>query len=456
MVDLVDELPSRLRAPLRQLSSMIATSLWIAPLMAALAAGALALLLIHFEPLATVPLVLDEAEAARAAIAAILGATIAATSLVVTGTIVALQLATGQYSPRLLRGVLTDGGIRWSLGGLVGAVVYLLVLLSRTGGEALPRTAMGVALLLGVGVIALLVYFVHHIVQRLRLETIVGDVTERTLAAVEATHPCDHRELDDSEVPDDAASIVALRSGYVHTASLDALAKAAASHGVHLRLRPRVGDFLVAGTTAAWAWNAPGADDRKAEDGSEHRPTGEDAEHLTKRVDRALALGVDRTLEGDPAYGLRHLVDIGLRALSTGVNDPTTAVQAIDHATRILVSLASRPVTNGVAERDGCRAVLPKPDLAAHFELAQAQLLQYGGGDPRVVEALAAQLRDVQEGGTGAERTALVRHHLDRLRTDIQRRDHHPDDRDLLETALARVERHLTDDTPDDEASSAG
>lgn len=458
MVDVIEQLPSRLRAPLRRLGALTATSLWVAPLVASLVAASVALLLARFDPGgAAVPIALVEVEAARAAIAAILGATIAATSLVVTGTIVALQLATGQYSPRLLRGVLTDRGIRWSLGGLVGTVVYLLVLLSRTGGEQLPRTGMAVALLLGVGVIALLVYFVHHIIQRLRLETIIGDVTKRTLAAVEATHPLDgHGELEDAEVPDAAVSVIALRSGYVQTASLQGLAKAAASHGVNLRLRPRVGDFLVGGTTAAWAWPAQETDDQHGEDGATHGPHGEDAEHLAKRVDRSLTLGVDRTLEGDPAYGLRHLVDIGLRAVSPGINDPTTAVQTIHHATRILVALASRRVHHGVADRDGCRAVLPRPDLAAYLELAQAQLLQYGGGDPRVVEALAAQLRDVQEGGTRAQRTALVRRHLERLQTDVQRRDHHPDDLDLLQTALDRVERRLTDDAPDDEESSAG
>ena len=458
MIDLVDDLPPRLRAPLKQVVSVTATSLWVAPLVTAVLAAALALALIRFDPgRGTIPLVLADAEAARAAMTSIIGATIAATSLVITGTIIALQLATGQYSPRLLRGVLTDRGIRWSFGALVGVVVYMLVLLSQTGGERLPRAGAAIALLLGVGVVALLVYFTNHIIKRLRLETIVGDVTSRTLACIEATHPRDHHELDDGHVPDDAVSVAAQRSGYVQAASLDALVDAAARHAVNLRLRPRVGDFLVAGTTAAWAWAVDGAEDHRSDapDGR-HRPTGEDAQDLARRVNRALALGVDRTLDGDPAYGLRHLVDIGLRGVSTGVNDPTTAVQTIHHATRVLVALASRPLTHGVASRDGCRAVLPKPDLAAHFELAQSQLLQYGGGDARVVEALAAQLRDVQEGGTRPERTALVRHHLQRLRVDVERRDHHPDDRELLATALDRVERLLDHDTPDDEDSSAG
>lgn len=451
MADLIDDLPPQVRAPLRQVSSIAATSLWVAPTVAGVVAFALAVVLGQTEvadDLLPAPFALDSADAARSALTSILGATIAATSLVITGTIVALQLATGQYSPRLLRDVLTDNGVRYSLAALVGSVVYVLVLVARVQQDDVPRLAVAVGLLLGVMVVGLLVYFVNHIIQRLRLETIVGAITESTLTTIEVTHPRDHVELDDASVPDTATGVRARRSGYVQAASLDALAEAAAGHGVDLRVRPRVGDFLVAGTTAAWVWPAGEAEDRGLD--------GDDTEQLAAAVDRALALGVDRTLDGDPAYGLRHLVDIALRAVSPGINDPTTAVQAIHHATRVLVELSSRPVTHGVAERDGSRAVLPKPDLAAHVELAQAQVLQYGGGDPRVVEALAAQLRDMVDGGTRRERLDVVRHHLDRLRTDAERRDHHPADREIIDTALTRVQTVLTSRTPDDEDETAG
>ncbi len=350
MAELVEQLPARMRAPLRQVLSLTATSLWLAPLVAGVTAALLAIVLLVTDPAGSVvPFALKDAESSRAALTAILSATIAATSLVITGTIIALQLATGQYSPRLLRGVLTDRGVRWPLGALVGTVVYVLVVISQTGGSTIPGTAAAVGLLFGVGVIGILVFFVHHIVQRLRLETIVGDITHRTLAAIEATHPLDHEGGGSTDVPDGAISVPAQRSGYLQAASLDALADAAATHRVHLRMRQRVGDFLVTGTTAAWAWSSDGdAPDL-------------DRDALAGQVDRSLALGVDRTLEGDPAYGLRHLVDIGLRAVSAGVNDPTTAVQTIHHATRLLVRLASRPITNGRTRRLPGRAATPRP-----------------------------------------------------------------------------------------------
>lgn len=442
---LVDELPPRLRAPLRQAATLAATSLWIAPAVSAVVALTLAMLLLVWNPSMTwLPGRLDDPIAARAGLSAVVTATVAAVSLVGTGTIVALQLATGQYSPRLLRDVLTDGTIRWSLGGLVGVVVYSLVVLTQTVEGRPSEAAVALGLLGGVAAVGLLVLFVSEVTNRIRLETIIEDVTAAALASVESTYPRD-AEAVDVEVPDHATTLHAPRSGYVQSVELEALAKAAASHGVHLRIRLPVGEYLVRDTAVAWAW---AADDGGGEEVGEG--THDD---LVDAVDRALALGVDRTLSGDPAYGLRHLVDIGLRGVSPSVNDPTTTVQCIHNATRVLIRLAQRPLHDGQATRDGCRAVLPRPDLGDHLGLAQSQLLQYGGHDPRVVEALAQQLRDLAE-ATPAD-PALLRTHLQRLRADAEGRDHRPHDRELVESAFARVDEAL-EGTADDEDPSTG
>ncbi len=444
MGSLLDHLPPRLRAPVRRVLRMGATSLWAAPLLVGILAAVAAVGLVATDPFAEViPLRLEDQQAVRSTLNAMISATIAATSLSVTGTIIALQLATGQYSPRLLRGVLTDGGVRWTLAAFVGTVVYLLIVIGSTTEDDLPKAAVAVGFLLGVVVIGLLVFFVHHIVQRLRLETIIEDVTRRTLRSVEETHPTDHDERDVPAPPDDATGLPARRSGYLQETSLSRLGEVAAGAGVHLRVRVRIGDFLTHNTTAAWVWR----------DDGDRLP---DVDELADKLDDALVLGADRTVRGDPAYGLRHLVDIGLRAVSPGVNDPTTAVQCINHATRVLVDLARRTVTDGVVTDDGWTAVLPKPDLAQHVELAQAQLLHYGAGDARVVDALASQLRDVVEGGTVPERLAIVRDRLERLREAVGQRDLGGDDREVVEHALARVDGVLEGDHADDDETPAG
>lgn len=442
---LLDDVPPRLRAPLRQVTSLAATSLWIAPAIATVVAIALAVVLLVWDPTtAWLPLQLEEAAvSARAGLSAVITATVAAVSLVGTGTIVALQLATGQYSPRLLRGVLKDPGIRWSLAGLVGVVVYAILVLTQTSDVDPPAAAIGVGLLSGVVAVGLLVLFVHEVSDRMRLESILKDVTDQAMAAVGATYP-DDAEATDTSVPDGATCLPATRSGYLQSVSWDVIARAAADHGVHVRLRLPVGEFLVRGTTAAWTWST---------DDVHHTVPDGAVAALVDAVDRALALGIDRTIRSDPAYGLRHLVDIGLRGVSPSVNDPTTTIQCIANATPVLVLLAQRPLHAGVTTRDGSRVVLPRPDLADHLTLAQSQLLQYGGHDVRVVEALAQQLRDLAE-ATPADH-AVLREHLQRLRADAEDRDHRPHDRDLLESALAHVDEVLSG-TADDQEPSAG
>ena len=192
-----DRLPPQLRARFRQLSSLLATSLWVWPTTGAvvavvLAAGALAIgapELPLFAPF-------SDGDASRATLTTVIAATTAAMSLLFTGTIVALQLATGQYSPRLLRDVLLDRRLRVSLAVLVGTVVYGLVVVPQLGGESVPTIAVGIGLVLGFAVVAAFIVFLDRIVDRLRLETILDRVGERTLAELDITHPLDHDPVD--------------------------------------------------------------------------------------------------------------------------------------------------------------------------------------------------------------------------------------------------------------------
>jgi uncharacterized membrane protein len=448
----VEQLLARLRAPLARLRTIANGSLWLGPAFAVVVAVAAAALLLELgegrqRTLLGLDLFVETPGAAREALGSIVSATIAATSLVFTGTVVALQLATGQYSPRLLRDVLTDRGIQVVLSGLAGTVVYALVVLRQVPDEGVvPSWATLVAFLLGLGVVGILVYFLQHLIQLLRLETVVGRVTGETLAVLEHVHPPDADDPSDPDVPDGAVAIPARRSGHVQAIGLQALADAATAADVHLRVREGVGAFVVAGTTAAWAWPT---------DADAPQEPDEDAvRRLTDRVDEALALGVDRTITADVSYGMRHLVDIALRGVSPGVNDPTTAVQCIHQLTRVLVALSSRPLHQRVARSGDSVVVVPQPDLPAYLDLAQAQVLHYGGGDARVIEALAGQLRDVVEAGTGHGRVSAVRARLDLLREDAARRDHTSGDARTVDAALERVEAVLQGRTDEDEGSA--
>lgn len=429
-MDLARYLPDRLRAPYLQARTRLQTAIWLWPAVATVLGPALALWLIAADPELPFDLPFLDGDAARAAITTVISATVAATSLVVTGTIIALQLATGQYSPRLLRDALADGGIKAVLTVFVGSVCYGLTLTPRLGGESLPRVAVVIGVVLGFLNVVLLVFFLHRLVQRLRLESIIGRVVDETADSIRSLTTAD--EDVDPDVPDRAVQIRAERSGYVQGASLERLAAVAERYGVDVHLRPRIGSFLVAGTVIAYAWPSGGGDEA-IEDEDMHAD-------LTSSIDRAVALGVDRTVPGDPAYGIRHLVDIGLRAVSPGINDPTTAVQCIDHTTSLLVELARNPRSDGVVAEGGSRAVVDRPHFENQLDLAQVQLLHYGGQDPWVLEALFRQLRDLLEASLDDDRARLVQRQYRTLEEHVDRLECPDHELRIIEAARAQVE----------------
>ncbi len=167
-----------------------------------------------------------------------------------------------------------------------------------------------------------------------------------------------------------AVPVASQRSGYVQMVRSRALLSHAARYGVCLRLRPRVGEHVVAGTTLVWIWRAS------------PRDPAPDPQIFSAVLDAGVRIGFERTLEQDAAFGIRQLVDVACKALSSAVNDPYTAVQAIDHLSVILCALAQRPVGNHVARDDSgggsdrSRAVvpgIPRGDVRAHPPLRRTR-----------------------------------------------------------------------------------
>ena len=137
-----------------------------------------------------------------------------------------------------------------------------------------------------------------------------------------------------------AVPVMSRRSGYVQAARPGVLLPHAARHGVCLRLRPRVGEHVVAGTVLAWIWRASAGD------------PAPDPQAFSRVLDAGVRIGFERTLEQDAAFGIRQLVDVACKALSPAVNDPYTAVQAVDHLLVIFCALAGRPLGHSLACRE--------------------------------------------------------------------------------------------------------
>lgn len=383
--------------------------------------------------------------AARTVLSAIATSLISVTTLLFSLTIVTLQLASSQYSPRLLQTFVRDRVVQSCLGILLGTFVFALVVLRsvRSADDSedtafVPRLSVTVALLLTLFSVGALVAFLSHQSRQLRVETMLRDVHVEAGATLDRlTRDQADDEQPDTDlppVPADAWPLCARHSGFLVQVTEAPLIAAARDAGVVLRLIPRPGESVLAGVPVAWAWR--------------HDSRGEPStEALEDALADALVVGYERADRGDPSYGLRKLVDIAARALSPGINDPTTAVHALSHVSDLLGLVAQRTTWHRrLADDDGTlRLLAPSWDFPTLLSQAVTQPRAYGGTDPGVADRMFALLSEVawhtrapaQQVAVRRERDLLVAQYRDDLpigwtTEDVRRRG------EAVDRALAR------------------
>lgn len=350
-------------------------------------------------------------EGARAILSTVAGSTITVTGLTFSLTVVALQMASTQFTPRLLSTFLSDRGNQAVLSVFLSTFVYSLVVLRavRSATEEqdpfVPSVAIVLALILTLLSVVMLVYFFHHLTQQLRVERVLEEVRGETLSLVRS-HFRDHENDHDGELPQvpDGASVVRSQStGYLQMLQLDRLRDVAEEHGIVIRLRPEVGLHVTEGTTLAWVWKVDGAP----------LTVGDE---LSDDIQSRIHLGPDRNLHQDVAFGIRRLVDIAAKALSPGINDPTTAVAAIGAMSEILCELADCRLGPRLRRDDEerIRVAVPNPTFTQILALACDQPRRYGQAEPAVLIALLTMLTDI------ADVTPEQPPHLDAVADEIE------------------------------------
>lgn len=391
------------------------------------------------------------ADSARAILSTIAGSTITVTSLTFTLTVVALQVASGQFTPRLMRTFLSDRGNQMVLAIFIGTFAYSLTLLRHVQAESdlfarrIPSVGVTVAVVLSLLAISALVYFIHHLTMQLRVDRVMEDIANRTIRVIHDTFEPATIEDDppgNLGVPTHPVVIAAPVSGHLNGIATERLVRKAEAANLSVRLRPALGQWVVAGTTLGWAWrttlrevdarddDADVAGDQAqdpSDDGDLTETVVVDARELPDDVvatTRAVVvdnvhLGRSRTMEGDAAFGIRQLVDIAIRALSPGINDPTTAVQALRQMSRVLTELSNRD-TGPLIRRAGTGfVVLPRPSFASHMLLATDQIIRYGGREPAVLHGIALLLHDLAEVCDNDARRDVIRDHAGRVEATL-------------------------------------
>jgi uncharacterized membrane protein len=364
-------------------------ALWVFPTLAvvlALLAGAgLSAITVspdsRWEPL----LFQGTADDARTLLIGISGTMMSVIALVLGLTLVALQLSSTQFSPRLLRNFLRDRVNQLVLSVFVATFVYSTAGLYTVGvrhGERVddyPRLAVTLALALLFASLMVLVYFVHHVSHSIQVDAVMVAVERKTMNVIE--HDLPTRGVVRATPPEPpvwAVAVPAYRSGYVQTQHSGPLLAAAEEHDVVAVIVPMVGEHVIGGAPLAWVWRT-----------SPEQPAVDPATFAAP-VHDAVRIGFERTAEQDVALGVRQLADIAVKALSPAINDPYTAIQALEHVSVVLAALASRPLGSVHRHDDAgvLRVVVPGRDLAYFVELATGQVRRYGANEPRVARAL--------------------------------------------------------------------
>ena len=376
-------------------------------------------------------------------LATIAGSLITVTSLTFSLTVVTLQLASSQYSPRLLRTFARDRFVQLTLALFLSTFAYALVVLRTIrvdddrGERFVPQVAVTVAYLLALASVLALVLFLAHLVREIRVETMLSTVGADAKAA-------SGQSGEDGESPSDpfpaipahGSLITARGSGFLTTLDEEGLLETAQACGAVIAVTRMPGDWIVQGTPVACVWPSdPGL-----------RFTDDQLSTLTDRIAAGVHTADERTPIQDVGYGLRQLVDVAVRALSPGINDPTTAVHALRHTATLLTDYAQHRLGPTVLRSgdDVIRLAVRRPELADLLDLAMTQPRLYGSQDPVVLVAMFALLRDVAWQVTDPDGQTAIIEQLDALRRSAGEQNFGPGWYERLADAGRAVEAAMT------------
>jgi uncharacterized membrane protein len=338
-------------------------------------------------------------EGARHVLSAIATSMITVAGVSFSVTIVTLSLASSQYGSRVLRNFMRDPLNQAVLGILLSAFSYCIVVLQAVRSDQppfVPQLALWGGILFALLGIAGLLAFIHHIAASIQASDIVAKISDETIRALTAAHANSADEVKGPEaVPTDAAEweiVEATRSGYIQDVEARELLRLACERSVVLEVRRSVGDFVIE-RRPLLAATPPG------------RLTPQDKETLRERF----GISSYRTVEQDPEFGVRQLVDIALKALSPSLNDSTTAINCIDYLERILLAAITLPAAPEHQGRDGrLRLILKQPGPVRLLRIGLNEIRQNASNNVAVCLRLLKLIHELHDAsGDDSVRTAL-------------------------------------------------
>ncbi len=403
---------------LRALWESLRATYWVVPSAMAFAAVLLSVAMIQLDEAAAAALLnrwswvyTGGPQGARAVLSTIASSMITVAGVTFSITIVALTLASQQFGPRLLRNFLRDLGNQIVLGSFISTFLYCLLVLRTVRGnddsQFVPHLAVTVGVALAMLSLAVLIYFIHHVATSIQASQVIANVAGELEGAIARIFPDDIGDgaaaleapplpPEAARRPDTARTVRATTTGYVQAVDSARILALASKQDRTIRIDVRPGAFVRIATPLASLWPAP-----------------EPADACDGPILEAFIVGADRTGAQDAGFFVNQLVELAVRALSPGINDPGTACTCIDRLEQALCQLAGRRIPSAYRyDDDGTLRVVAAPmTFASLLDLAFADIGRYGSSSVSVMSRLLEAVRDLAGCVRREEdRLALVRH----------------------------------------------
>jgi uncharacterized membrane protein len=369
------------------------------------------------------------AEGATAMLSTIASSMITIAGVVFSITLVALSLASSQLGPRLLRNFMADKPNQVVLGTFIATFLFSLIVLRaiRRPDEGLfvPHLAVALGVLLAIASLGVLVYFIHHVAVSIQAENVIARVGAELAEGIDRLFPeaigknATGRAAPPKPLAGDSCPIGAAKDGYVQLIDGDALLALAAADDLILQVERRPGQFVVKDRTLVRVWPGDRVDDR-----------------TRARISAAFVLGNQRTPVQDVEFSVSQLVEIAVRALSPGVNDPFTAVACVDRLGAALSQLAQRemPSAERFDEENNVRVITPTTSFPDIVDAAFDQIRQHARISAAVTIRLLETIEVVAHATQRPADRAALRRHAEMIARGSLQSLHEKEDRRTVET----------------------
>jgi len=435
---------------IKQLWSNLRSNFWFMPTLIVLVSIALAVALVQADStrsdrwLNQWPRLFGAgAEGARGMMSTIAGSMMTVVGVTFSMILVVLTLASSQYTSRILRNFMRSRVTQVVLGIFAGIFTYSLIVLRtiRSGNEGafVPNLAVFFGFVLALGGVGALMFFIHHIASSIQASSIIASIAEETNATINLLFPEKLRQSPDEDDEEQTPHPLAKRnwcviqsneSGYIQNVNNTGLLHVARDWKTVVRMERGIGEFVVQNTPLVSL-------------AMEEQP---DQKTITA-LQAAFSISRFRTVEQDPAFGIRQIVDVGLKALSPGINDTTTAVTCVDYLTAILALIAPRRIPSSRLYEEGELLVIAKgPSFESLLSESFDQIRNNASGNVAIILRMLDSFQTLAGLTANSHRRQALREQVQLIAELAEYTIKSIHDHDRINTRLAQVNEILETD----------